>query len=74
MSQILQAAESGDRLETLKCLRDKLAATLDATESARDIPPLARRLAETLAEIATLEGEGGGSGSVLDEIVASRSK
>ena len=70
---ILETARSGDQLETLYKLRDKLAQTLDETHSARDIAPLAKRFSDTLADIARLEDERGkNSGSVLDEILERR--
>lgn len=70
---ILETAKSGDQLETLYKLRDKLAETLDETRSARDIAPLAKRFTDTLAEIAKLEDElKKSSGSTLDEILERR--
>lgn len=70
---LLETAKSGDQLETLYRLRDKLAETLDETRSARDIAPLAKRFSDTLAEIARLENEQGkNSGSVIDEILERR--
>ena len=72
-TEILETATRGDQLETLKTLRNKLAKTLDETHSARDIAPLAKRLSDTLADIARLEDERGkNSGSVLDEILERR--
>lgn len=70
---ILSAAQGGNQLETLYTLRDKLAETLDKTQSARDIAPLAKRFSDTLSEIAKLESEQGSSnGSVIDGILAKR--
>lgn len=70
---ILSAAKSGNQLETLKTLRDKLAQTLDSTQSARDIAPLAKRFADTLEEIARLEKEQSkGAGTVIGEILEGR--
>lgn len=55
MDKIAKIAETGNDLETLRALRLKLATTLDETKSARDIPPLVKRLQEVLREIAELE-------------------
>ena len=70
---ILSAAKSGDQLKALYELRDKLASTLDETKSARDIAPLAKRFADTLAEIAKLESEqDAGSGTTIGGILEKR--
>jgi hypothetical protein len=44
------------RLGTLKALRDRLAADIDGTTSARDVAPLAQRLMDVLAQIDELGG------------------
>ena len=66
-----EIAEKGDDLEALKALRQKIAQTIDSTESARDLPPLARRFQEVIEKIAELEEEQRlkGKGSVLDEVL-----
>lgn len=51
---IVTVADHGDRLETLKILRHKIAQTLRDTQSARDIPALSRQLREVMAEIEEL--------------------
>lgn len=53
----LSEAVRCERLTALKALLDKLAAALDDTESARDIPPLSKQLREVMAEIEAIEKE-----------------
>ncbi len=52
---LITAAKSGDRLETLKALRDLLAEQLQNSGSGRDVASMSRRLMQTVAEIETLE-------------------
>lgn len=52
---LITAARSGDRLETLIALRDLLAERLQNTESSRDISSMSRRLMQCISEIETLE-------------------
>lgn len=47
-------AATGDRRKTLEALRDKLAYTIEHTESGRDIAALSKRLLEVCAELDTL--------------------
>lgn len=47
-------AQSGDRLATLRALRDYLARALDATASARDQAALSARLTDVLIQIQEL--------------------
>ena len=51
MANVLEAVRSGDRYATLVAMRDKIAETIDGTESGRDIAALTKRLAEVMAEI-----------------------
>lgn len=46
-----KAAKSNNRRETLLALRDKIANTIDTTDSGRDIAALSKRLMEVMAEI-----------------------
>jgi hypothetical protein len=55
MAVIAKAAESGDRLETLIALRDRLAVDLDACQSARDVAALSQRLMDVLEQVDTLQ-------------------
>lgn len=52
---LITAAQSGDRLETLIALRDLLAERLQNTTSSRDISSMARRLMQVVSEIDALE-------------------
>lgn len=55
MSGLERVAHNGDRLETLRALRDYLAKALDGASSGRDQAALAQRLADVLAQISELE-------------------
>ena len=48
---LVKAAASGDRRVVLEALRDKLADTIENTESGRDVAALARRLMDVCAEL-----------------------
>lgn len=52
---LIEAARSGDRLETLIALRDMLAERLQNTTSSRDIAAMSRRLMQAISEIEVLE-------------------
>ena len=52
---LIDAARSGNRLETLIALRDFLAERLQNTDSGRDIASMSRRLMQCMNEIETLE-------------------
>lgn len=54
-ADLIEAAKSGDRLETLIALRDLLAERLQNTESGRDVASMSRRLMQAVAEIEALE-------------------
>ena len=54
-ADLLEAAQSGDRLITLIALRDLLAERLQNTSSSRDIASMSKRLMQAIAEIETLE-------------------
>lgn len=66
---VAAAATSGDELELLKALRDKLASAIEDCP-VRDLSPLTRRLQDTVKEIREMEerrdkesGENDSSGS-----------
>ena len=66
---VATAATSGDELELLKALRDKLAAAIEDCP-VRDLSPLTRRLQDTVKEIREIEerrakesGENDGTGA-----------
>lgn len=48
---ISDAAGSGDRLVTLRALRDRLAQEIDQCDQARDVAALALRLTDVLSQI-----------------------
>ena len=55
MVKIATAARRNERLDTLYALREKIAKTLDKSESGRDIAALSKRLVEVMDEIELLE-------------------
>lgn len=52
---VTNAAETCNKLDTLIALRGKIAATIDITESGRDIAALSKRLMEVIDEIEELQ-------------------
>lgn len=55
MTDIIKAAESGEKLALLVAVRDKLAVSLEHTESGRDIAALTKRLIQVVDEIEEIE-------------------
>lgn len=71
MPTLSESASSGDRLQTLRDLRDLLARQIEVCESGRDLAALSARLQSVLEEITALEprkAEGDG----IDEIAKRR--
>ena len=64
---IAETSEKGDRLETLKALRRKLAETLDETHSGRDIASLTLQMQKVLQQIEYIEDAG--NGDEIDELI-----
>lgn len=54
MQSLTAAAKTGNRREILESLRDKLAYTIENTESGRDVAALSRRLMDVIAELDAL--------------------
>lgn len=54
MATLTEAVQTNDRRATLLALRDSIAATIDGTDSGRDIAALSKRLMEVLAELDAL--------------------
>ena len=54
MADLVSAARSGDRRETLEALRDKIAASIQDCESGRDVAALSKRLMEVMGELDAL--------------------
>ena len=56
MEDLPQISESGNRLETLKALRQKVAEAISKSKSGRDIAALSRQLQIIMVEIEEIEG------------------
>ena len=54
MTNLVDAAKSGDKRATLIALRDKLAETIQNCDSGRDMASNSKRLMEVIAEIEAL--------------------
>lgn len=54
MTNLVEAAKSGDKRATLIALRDKLAETIENCDSGRDMASNSKRLMEVMAEIEML--------------------
>lgn len=57
MTNLIDAAKSGDKKATLIALRDKLAETIQNCDSGRDMASNSKRLMEVMAEIEALPDE-----------------
>jgi len=57
MTNLIEAARSGDKRATLIALRDKLAETIQNCDSGRDMASNSKRLMEVMAEIEALPDE-----------------
>ena len=70
MSQNLkETAAQGNRLETLKNLRDRLSGTIDDSASARDIAALSKQLTEVLLQIDMIENNlPSGEVTILEQV------
>lgn len=54
MGDLVSAAASGSRRDTLEALRDKIAASIQDCESGRDVAALSKRLMEVMGELDAL--------------------
>ena len=54
MADLVKAAQSGSKRETLEALRDKIADSIQGCESGRDVAALSKRLMEVMNEIDAL--------------------
>lgn len=54
---LVEAAKSGNKRDTLIALRDKLAETIDNCESGRDMAANSKRLMEVMAELEAMPDE-----------------
>jgi hypothetical protein len=57
VTNLIEAAKSGDKRATLIALRDKLAETIQNCDSGRDMASNSKRLMEVMAEIEALPSE-----------------
>ena len=55
MTNLVDAAKSGDKKETLIALRDILAKTIQECESGRDMASNSKRLMEVISELESIE-------------------
>lgn len=67
---LADAAASEDQGRTLRALRDRLAAQIDACDSARDVAALSARLVDVLEAIAKVPAAK--EGTALDELASRR--
>lgn len=68
---VADSASSGDRLQALEAVRDRLATMIDETDDVRAIASLVAQMRATLSEIAELS-KGKGAKSGLDELLDRR--
>lgn len=59
---LVEAARSGDTLETLERLRDKLASSIESCCSGRDMAALSRQLSQVLDQIDDVKRANAGKG------------
>ncbi len=72
---ISEAAATGDRIQALTALRDRLAVDLDECRSARDVAALSQRLMDVLAQIETAQAaKPEAKGTPLDELKKRRAQ
>ena len=57
MTNLVEAAKSGDKRKTLVALRDILAKTIQECESGRDMASNTKRLMEVIAELELMDKE-----------------
>lgn len=68
MTNLVDAAKSGDKRATLIALRDILAKTIQECESGRDMASNTKRLMEVMAEIEALPDDDGKKVSKHDRL------
>jgi len=70
-----ESARNGDRLATLRVLRDRLAVEIDGSASSRDVAALSQRLMDVLSQIDVIErAQPDAKGTPLDEVAKRRSQ
>jgi hypothetical protein len=71
---LVESAASGSRLAALRDLRDLIAKTITATDSARDVAALSRQMTDVLGQIEDVEKAAPEQkGTPLDELARRRS-
>ena len=72
---LVEASETGDRLDALRELRRQLAQAIDETSSGRDLAALARRLMDVLEQVERIElARQAPRRSVRDEVARKRAE
>lgn len=72
MDSVLSAAQSRGLAGQLEALRDRLAAEIDACESARDLAALSRQYVDVATRLDELSADTKQEGTVLDELAKRR--
>ena len=72
MDSLLSAAQSRSLTGQLEALRDRLAAEIDACESARDLAALSRQYVDVTTRLDDLSADSKQEGTVLDELAKRR--
>lgn len=72
--KLVETAQNGDHLETLKALREVLAKTIETTSSARETATLALQLRMVLAEIDELEQDRKQNDDEISKLLKKREK
>lgn len=68
-------AKEGNKLGTLRALRDRLATDLDECDSARDVAALSQRLMDVLAQIEAAEkAQPEAKGTTRDDVARKRAQ
>ena len=67
--KILDTLEKGSELTTLKALQHKIAATIDESNSGRDIAALSKQLREVTEKIANLDEIESNGDTVLNQVL-----
>ena len=70
--KLVETAQNGDHLETLKALREVLAETIESTSSARERATLALQLRMVLSEIDELEQDRKQNDDEISELLRRR--
>ena len=70
MTNLIDAAKSGDKRATLIALRDKLAETIQNCDSGRDMASNTKRLMEVMAELENMPDPSGKKVSRHDRLKA----